>query len=131
MIVSQFILEIAEALGGELPSDALAALKAEKLTAADAPLALTTTGADELGMRLARLLTHPSLARAADSGREPLPAAAEAEARAALLAVARSRLAATPMPEVFADDSESDALLGAFVAEKRRVLEASVAALSR
>ena len=76
---------------------------------------------------------------------EPLAADAEADVRSALAAVARARVAALPLPEEAATraglreakgfdknarGSPRDALLQAFVAEKRRVLERSAAALT-
>lgn len=119
-----------------LPATALEALKTEGLIQPAAPLALTQDGADALALRLSRLLRHPALAKAADSGRAPLSDAnAEADALSALAAVAEAKLAQLPLPEAAAAAApshpiEASGLLAALVKEKRRVLRLSADALT-
>lgn len=115
-----------------LPAGALPALKAAGLVDASRVVALTPQGADEVALRLARLLTHPELAARADSGREVLSeAAAEAEAKRALAAVATDLHKNLGGGDVAAGVKDADvaSVLEAFVEEKRRVLLASAAAL--
>ena len=119
----ELILRVNEAR--PLPPDALPALKAAGLVDAEAPVTLTPSGGDEIAIRLVRLLTHPALAARVDAGRDPLPdAAAEAEAKRTLAAVARALHAKLP-------SEHAVPVVDAFLREKRRILEASAAALER
>ena len=127
------ILEMDAAVG--LPDGALAGLKSQPALAEallQGTMSLKADGADERAMRLARLLTNPALAAANEMGAEPLrDGAAEAAALRALAGVANARLAALPAPSTKEDGTEVGSLLSAFVAEKQRVLAASVAALEQ
>ena len=93
------------------------------------------SGADDVAIRLARLLTSPALARAAEGGIDPLPRDAEASALRTLAAVATARDAALGRAEaeglvvVEGEGEYPNALLATFVSEKRTLLQASAAAL--
>jgi len=118
-----------------LPSDALPALKSAGLTDASALFTFNVQGADGAALRLGRLLLHPAAAAATDAGNTPLASNLEGEVVGVLAKVAEAQLASLPsaatvdaMP--LAEDVPR-ATLVEFVAEKRRVLEASARALSQ
>lgn len=117
-----------------LPAGAVGALAAAGLTNAAAPLALRADGADELSVRLARILLHPDQVGVTDKGREPLAdAAAEAASIRRLADVADAWRGAMPSGAEVLDRGLGGAAaapnLAAFADEKRRVLAASAAAL--
>lgn len=118
-----------------LSAEALPALAKAGLTDPTAFHALSADGAGESTSRLARLVLHPAAASQADEGKQPLSPTAEADVHRALAAVADARLAAMLLPEqvaaaALAEDVPRE-LMTAFIAEKRRVLEASSRALRR
>ena len=139
----RLILDIDAVLEGGLPSDALATLAAAKLTDASRVVELTGSGADKVGLRLARLLTHPALAsrRAAsalEAGIDPLPPAEEAQALRALASAATMRrkaladvtsTGARGMPEMAGEPAYASELLVAYLEEKCKVLGACATAL--
>lgn len=128
------IVDVAQSIEGGLPAGALPALATAGLTDASAFHALTAEGASESARRLARLLVRPEDALASGEGTRPLPAAAEAEALRALASVAAARLEAMPkpaaVPAILPEGVPHD-VLQTFVAEKRKLLEASESALRR
>ena len=139
----RLILDIDAVLEGGLPGDALATLAAAKLTDASRVVELTGSGADKVGLRLARLLTHPALAsrRAAsalEAGIDPLPPAEEAQALRALASAATMRqkaladvasTGARGMPEMAGEPAYASELLVAYLEEKCKVLGACATAL--
>lgn len=132
-----------------LPTGALDAIRSAGLTDPDASCVWTLRGADELAVRLARLLTHPELAATSDKGRLPLPHRAEADALRRLGRAAEARRGATPSGDkvrsgglgsglgaslgggggVGAGSETSLALLADFAQEKRKVLRSASEAL--
>ena len=116
-------------------AEALPALAKAGLTDPTAFHALSADGAGESTSRLARLVLYPAAASLADEGKQPLSPTSEADVHRALAAVAEARLAAMPLPEqvaaaALAPDVPRE-LMTAFIAEKRRVLEASSSTLRR
>jgi len=118
-----------------LPSDALPALKSAGLTDASALFTFNVQGADGAALRLGRLLLHPAAAAATDAGNTPLASNLEGEVVGVLAKVAEAQLSSLPSAATvdalpLAEDVPR-ATLVEFVAEKRRVLEASARALSQ
>ena len=127
----QLIVALNEA--APLPSDALQTLQAAGLVSATNGFQFIAGGVDPATLRVARLLTHPTAAMAADEGNSPLPGGAESATLRALEAVALARLEALPAEGVASKGLAADipaSTIEAFVAEKRRVLAASAAALA-
>lgn len=125
------IVGINSALTSGLPDGSLDALKAAGLTDSQRDVDLHSKGADENALRLARLLTHPKLAK--NEGLDELPASAEASSRRTLAEVARSRRAelASSLEVLKYKDDEDSRLLADFVKEKKKLLRKSAEALER